>query len=116
MVRADKHEPGAGRRATCSTTPTGTPAARGGWRSSAGRTPSSSTVDDAGPGVPVEDRERIFERFARGAGAARRSLPGAGLGLAIVAETATRHGGAAWCADGPDGGARFCLSLPAEGP
>jgi len=73
-------------------------------------------VDDAGPGVPVEDRERVFERFARGAGAARRSLPGAGLGLAIVAETAARHGGAAWVADGPDGGARFCLSLPAEGP
>ncbi|RBY74930.1 sensor histidine kinase [Blastococcus sp. TF02-09] len=73
-------------------------------------------VDDAGPGVPVEDRERIFERFARGAGAARRSLPGAGLGLAIVAETAARHGGAAWVADGPDGGARFCLSLPAVGP
>jgi len=73
-------------------------------------------VDDAGPGVPLEDRERIFERFARGAGAARRSLPGAGLGLAIVAETAARHGGAAWVADGPDGGARFCLSLPAGTP
>jgi two-component system sensor histidine kinase MtrB len=71
-------------------------------------------VDDAGPGVPVADRERIFERFARGAGAARRSLPGAGLGLAIVAETAARHGGAAWVADGPDGGARFSLSLPGE--
>ncbi|SOC47805.1 Signal transduction histidine kinase [Blastococcus aggregatus] len=70
------------------------------------------TVDDAGPGVPVEDRERIFERFARGAGAARRSLPGAGLGLAIVSETATRHGGAAWVAEAPDGGARFSLSLP----
>ncbi|MGY2126923.1 sensor histidine kinase [Blastococcus sp. SYSU DS0617] len=71
-------------------------------------------VDDAGPGVPVQDRERIFERFARGAGAARRSLPGAGLGLAIVSETAVRHGGAAWVADGPEGGARFSLSLPAE--
>jgi two-component system sensor histidine kinase MtrB len=71
-------------------------------------------VEDEGPGVPAEDRERIFERFARGAGAARRSLPGAGLGLAIVAETAARHGGAAWVVDGPDGGARFCLSLPGE--
>jgi two-component system sensor histidine kinase MtrB len=71
------------------------------------------TVDDAGPGVAVEDRERIFERFARGQGAARRSLLGAGLGLAIVAETAARHGGAAWCADAPAGGARFSLSLPA---
>lgn len=71
------------------------------------------TVDDAGPGVALEDRERVFERFARGAGAARRSLPGAGLGLAIVAETAARHGGAAWVADAPGGGARFSLSLPA---
>lgn len=70
------------------------------------------TVDDAGPGVPMEDRERIFERFARGAGAARRSLPGAGLGLAIVSETATQHGGAAWVAESPEGGARFTLSLP----
>ena len=74
------------------------------------------TVDDDGPGVAVEDRERIFERFARGQGAARRSLPGAGLGLAIVAETATRHGGAAWCSDAPDGGARFNLSIPAVAP
>jgi len=73
-------------------------------------------VDDAGPGVAPEDRERIFERFARGPRAARRSLPGAGLGLAIVAETAARHGGAAWCSGGPDGGARFTLSLPAVQP
>ena len=71
------------------------------------------TVDDAGPGVAPGDRERVFERFARGPRAARRSLPGAGLGLAIVAETAARHGGAAWCADGPEGGARFTLSVPA---
>lgn len=71
------------------------------------------SVDDAGPGVPPEDRERIFERFARGSGAARRSLPGAGLGLAIVAETASQAGGAAWCTAGPDDGARFNLSVPA---
>lgn len=69
-------------------------------------------VDDAGPGVPVEDRERIFERFTRGAGAARRSLPGAGLGLAIVAETVARHGGAAWVSEAAGGGARFTVSLP----
>ncbi|WP_245177009.1 HAMP domain-containing sensor histidine kinase [Geodermatophilus sp. DF01-2] len=70
------------------------------------------SVDDAGPGVPVEDRERVFERFARGPRAARRSLPGAGLGLAIVAETAGQHGGAAWCSEARGGGARFSLSLP----
>ncbi|WP_369255157.1 sensor histidine kinase [Geodermatophilus amargosae] len=73
------------------------------------------TVDDAGPGVPAEDRERVFERFVRGPRAARGSRTGAGLGLAIVAETAARHGGAAWCSAGPDGGARMTLSLPAEG-
>ncbi|MGY1848729.1 MULTISPECIES: sensor histidine kinase [unclassified Blastococcus] len=71
------------------------------------------TVDDAGPGVAPLDRERIFERFARAPGSARGSVPGAGLGLAIVAETAAQHGGAAWCAAGPSGGARFVLSLPA---
>ena len=71
------------------------------------------TVDDDGPGVEPENRERIFERFARGPGTARRSLPGAGLGLAIVAETAARHGGSAWCSESPSGGARFSLSLPA---
>jgi signal transduction histidine kinase len=74
------------------------------------------TVDDAGPGVPPEDRERIFERFTRGQQAARRSLPGAGLGLAIVAETAASHGGAAWCSTSPHGGARLTLSLPAVDP
>jgi two-component system sensor histidine kinase MtrB len=71
------------------------------------------TVDDAGPGVPPLDRERIFERFARAPGSARRSMPGAGLGLAIVAETTAQHGGAAWCTERPGGGARFLLSLPA---
>ncbi|MGY1774127.1 sensor histidine kinase [Blastococcus sp. SYSU D00813] len=72
------------------------------------------TVDDAGPGIPPEDRERVFERFARGPRAARGSLPGAGLGLAIVADVAARHGGGAWCSDGPCGGARLSLSLPTE--
>ena len=74
------------------------------------------TVDDGGPGVAGADRERIFERFARGPRAARGSLPGAGLGLAIVAETAERHGGAAWCTAAPSGGARFGLSLPKAEP
>ena len=69
-------------------------------------------VDDAGPGVPAADRDRVFERFARGTAAARGSMPGAGLGLAIVAETASRHGGAAWCSPSPCGGARFSLALP----
>ena len=69
-------------------------------------------VDDAGPGVPPAERERVFERFARGPRAARGSMPGAGLGLAIVEETATGHGGAAWVTDSPAGGARFTLAVP----
>jgi len=71
-------------------------------------------VEDGGPGVPPEDRERIFERFARGSRAGRGSLPGAGLGLAIVAETAARHGGSAWCSAGAEG-AVFTLALPRDG-
>ena len=71
------------------------------------------SVDDDGPGVPAPDRERIFERFARGPRAVRGSLPGAGLGLAIVAQTAEQLGGAAWCSAGPFGGARFSVAFPA---
>jgi two-component system, OmpR family, sensor histidine kinase MtrB len=68
-------------------------------------------VDDAGPGVRREDRERIFERFATGR-RARRSSSGTGLGLALARETVTAHGGAVWCTDSPEGGARFAVSLP----
>ena len=67
-------------------------------------------VDDAGPGVPPHDRERIFERFVRGG--SRGSLPGTGLGLSLVAETARAHGGSVHVEDVPGGGARFVLQLP----
>lgn len=73
-------------------------------------------VEDSGPGVPVEDRGRIFDRFSRGAGAGRRSASGegVGLGLALVAEHARLHGGRVWVEDRPDGqpGARFVVQLP----
>ena len=69
-------------------------------------------VDDRGPGVPVEDRARIFERFVRGG--SRGSLPGTGLGLSLVAETVKAHGGTVWCTSGPDDvGSRFVVQLPA---
>jgi two-component system sensor histidine kinase MtrB len=72
-------------------------------------------VDDAGPGVPVEERDRIFERFVRGG--SRRSLPGAGLGLSLVSETVRIHGGRVTCTERPGGGARFTVWLPpAAGP
>lgn len=64
-------------------------------------------VDDAGPGVPVEDRQRIFERFARSDDARQR--PGSGLGLAIAAEHARQLDGHLEVADRPGGGARFIV-------
>ncbi|WP_146149572.1 sensor histidine kinase [Kineococcus rhizosphaerae] len=68
------------------------------------------TVDDDGPGVPPQERERIFERFARAG--SRRALPGSGLGLSLVAETVRGHGGSVRCTCSPSGGARFLLRLP----
>jgi len=70
-------------------------------------------VDDAGEGVPVEDRERIFERFNRAGAAGRRgSSTGVGLGLALVDEHVRLHGGRVWVEDAPGGGARFAVELP----
>jgi signal transduction histidine kinase len=71
-------------------------------------------VEDAGPGVPAAERTRIFERFARGSAARHRV--GTGLGLALVAEHASRHGGAAWVEDRPGGGSRFVVALPGTQP
>jgi signal transduction histidine kinase len=71
-------------------------------------------VADRGPGVPAEDRERIFERFERGTSAS--SAGGFGLGLAIGRELAARMGGALELADGEELGARFVLTLPIELP
>ena len=69
-------------------------------------------VEDRGPGVPPEDRERIFERFYRGR-QTDRATGGVGLGLALVAEHARLHGGRAWVEGRDDGaGARFVVELP----
>jgi signal transduction histidine kinase len=68
-------------------------------------------VDDDGPGVPVEDRQRIFNRFARLDASRARDGGGAGLGLAIVKVIAEAHGGAVWVERSPEGGARFVLEL-----
>ncbi|GLW44404.1 two-component sensor histidine kinase [Streptomyces sp. NBRC 14336] len=70
-------------------------------------------VSDDGDGVPVADRERIFERFVRLDEARSRDDGGAGLGLAIARDVAQRHGGGLTVGDGPAGGALFELRLPA---
>jgi signal transduction histidine kinase len=63
--------------------------------------------------VPAEDRERIFERFARAGGA--RTGTGTGLGLSIVAESVHRHGGAVWCTQADGGGTELVVRLPRAG-
>jgi len=70
-------------------------------------------VEDHGPGVPVAQRERIFEKFYRLPGASERS-GGVGLGLALVRSIALHHGGSVCCKDRSDGqqGACFELRLP----
>jgi two-component system, OmpR family, sensor histidine kinase MtrB len=70
------------------------------------------TVDDAGPGIAVEDRTRIFERFGRGETSGRGR--GVGLGLAIVARHVQWHQGTLRIEDRPGGGARFIVELPAR--
>ncbi len=69
-------------------------------------------VDDDGPGIPPEDRERIFDRFARLDAARGRDGGGAGLGLSIVRAIARAHGGDVTVQRSPEGGARFILDLP----
>jgi signal transduction histidine kinase len=67
-------------------------------------------VDDDGDGVPHHERERIFERFYRGA----NDGSGTGLGLAIVRWIAFAHDGAVTVGEAPSGGARFVLAIPAH--
>lgn len=74
-------------------------------------------VEDRGDGVPEEDREVIFSRFARGSASGRRGASeGVGLGLSLVAEHVNLHGGRVWVEDRADGepGARFVVELPVE--
>jgi signal transduction histidine kinase len=68
-------------------------------------------VNDHGPGVPKEQRERIFEPFYRLPGASEHE-GGVGLGLALVKSITERHHGSVRCEDRPGGGASFVVELP----
>ena len=68
------------------------------------------SVDDDGPGVPIVERERLFEPFTRLEGSRGRDSGGVGLGLAIVKSVAEWHGGEARISDSPLGGARISIS------
>ena len=69
------------------------------------------SVTDAGPGIPPEERQRLFSRYHQGT-AARTFHKGTGLGLAICKEVVTRHGGTIWVDNPAEGGSRFSFTLP----
>lgn len=67
-------------------------------------------VADEGPGIPPEDRERVFEPFHRLD--FDHPQPGTGIGLALVAEFAAMHGGGAWVEPGVEAGTRVIVEIP----
>jgi len=67
-------------------------------------------VDDDGEGIPPAERDRVFEPFARLDASRARASGGFGLGLAIVKQVARWHGGDAYLADSPLGGARVTIA------
>jgi two-component system, NtrC family, sensor histidine kinase GlrK len=71
---------------------------------------------DRGPGIPNEEKPRIFEKFHQVKSDRKRSGQGTGLGLAISRTIVEAHNGALWVEDNPEGGSLFCLLLPAEIP
>jgi signal transduction histidine kinase len=72
------------------------------------------SVSDDGPGIAPADRTRVFDRFVRLDSDRARSSGGAGLGLAIVAEVVSAHGGTVSIDDRPGGGTTVMVALPHE--
>lgn len=72
------------------------------------------SVADRGPGIPVTEREKIFQHFYRLDRDHRTHTQGSGLGLAICRGIVEAHGGRIWVEDRPGGGSEFCVALPLE--
>jgi signal transduction histidine kinase len=70
------------------------------------------TVADSGPGVPDDQKDRIFERFFQAEAGRNVRGRGVGLGLTICREIAAAHGGAIWVSDNPGRGSTFQVLLP----
>ncbi len=70
-------------------------------------------LDDEGPGIPEEDRERVFEKYQRVN--SQSASKGLGLGLAFCKLAVEAHGGHIWVKDSDSGGACFCFTLPVAG-
>ena len=69
-------------------------------------------IDDDGPGIPVAERQAVFEPFYRLEQSRNRATGGSGLGLAIARQIVEAHRGAIAIAQSPQGGARIAVSLP----
>lgn len=69
-------------------------------------------VDDDGPGIPVEEREDVFEPFVQGDVAASSASPGTGVGLSLIRQFVELHDGTVELDEGTAGGARFTVVLP----
>jgi signal transduction histidine kinase len=69
-------------------------------------------VEDRGPGIPREERERVFEPLYRGPVAERNDAPGSGLGLSLVRHVVRAHGGSVRVEAGEGGGAALVVELP----
>jgi signal transduction histidine kinase len=68
-------------------------------------------IMDEGPGIPIEERELVWRPYQRGGTAGHTA--GSGIGLSVVHDVVTQHGGRAWVTDAPSGrGARFVVTLP----
>jgi two-component system sensor histidine kinase KdpD len=71
-------------------------------------------VADEGPGIPPEERDRVFEAFYRGS--STPDTPGSGLGLAIAKAVVVAHGGRIWIESAPQGGCVVAFEIPGEEP
>jgi signal transduction histidine kinase len=71
-----------------------------------------ATIDDRGPGIPIDMRDIVCEPFVRLERSRARATGGSGLGLAIVSNLVTRHEGHFTISDAPGGGARMIVDLP----
>jgi two-component system sensor histidine kinase GlrK len=73
-------------------------------------------VADSGPGVPPEERSHIFDAFYTGKAAKGTSVKGTGIGLSVVLEFVSAHGGSVQIVDGEYPGAHFRITMPLRKP
>jgi len=69
-------------------------------------------VEDQGPGIPATDRDRVWEPYVRLNRRAESATGGSGIGLSVVRELVSMHGGRTWVEAAEGGGARVIVELP----